>query len=209
MNRQVILLHGLVRTPLSMAHLGGKLRSRGFQVLNYGYPSRKLTLEAQASRFNEFLSTRIDRSAQLNFITHSLGGIITRQFALTYGREYSLKRLVMLGPPNQGSEMARRVKRLGFTAAILGPAFEQVCDLKLDSATDRLEIGVIAGGSKNGRGYSPVLPGNNDGIVRVEETALHGAKDSIVMAGLHSFLMYYPSVIEQAIHFLEHGSFQR
>lgn len=205
----VILLHGLGRTHYSMSILGRSFRKTGCAVLNFGYHSRRYTIAEQAELLHQHLTRLGVLHRSVNFVTHSLGSIIARKFLLDYSQYYRPKRMVMLGPPNQGSAFARKIKRFTFVPKILGPAFDELCDLQLESATDKIEVGVISGGSRKARGISPLLEGDNDGIVTVEETKLAGLKDHIIVPGLHAFLMFKPSVIRQVHYFLEHGTFQR
>lgn len=208
MNKVSVLLHGLGRTKISMAFLGTRLRRRGYRVLNFGYRSRHLTIAQQAERLHQYLSERVSPQDQLSFVTHSLGSIVMRKFAIEHGQHYVLQRAVMLGPPNQGSLLAQRVGRVPILRTIMGPALLELASLALEPATDRLEIGVIAGAAGHSRGLGPLVPGDNDGIVTLDETRLEGAKQHITIRGLHSFLMYKSEVIEQVLHFLEHGSFE-
>ena len=205
----IVLLHGLIRTKHSMSYLGGHLRDRGHSVVSFGYKSRNHSIEEHAESLQEFLVQNFEPDQKINFVTHSLGSIVTRQFALEFGDQFSLGRVAMLGPPNQGSSYARWWRELPLVEGFLGPSFEQLCDLKMDPATNRLEIGVIAGGTEGEKGLSPFVTGNNDGVVKVNEAELEGAKDLIIIKGWHSLLMYQPEVIRQAIHFLENGEFKR
>lgn len=209
MTRCVVTIHGLIRTPISLLYANSRLRRAGYDTLSYGYPSTKLPLADQAKRLHLFLQKNLAPDTELNFLTHSLGSIVVRLFAAEFGSQYKLRRIVMLGPPNQGAQAARIVRKVPFSQKILGPVLKELCDLDLPPATDLLEVGVIAGATNSGRGYAWFLKGNNDGIVTVDETKLHGAKDHITMPGLHSIMMYYPSILAQAIHFLDHGKFKR
>ncbi len=192
-----------------MIYAGSVLKRAGFNVLLYGYRSRKFEIAAQSKILHDYLLKRGVGRSELFFLTHSLGSIVTRQFAADYHNSFNLRRAVMLGPPNTGSETAELISKLAPLKYFLGPALTQLCDLKVPYSTDKLEIGIIAGGTRSGRGYAPHLKGDNDGIVTVEETLLPGAKDHIIAPGLHSIMMYYPSILRQAIYFFEHGAFDR
>ncbi|MCO6432076.1 MAG: alpha/beta hydrolase [Deltaproteobacteria bacterium] len=206
--RHVVMLHGLGRTKFSMSLLGQKISREGYHVLNWGYRSRSATIAQQARRLHERLMIVAGGGEELSFVTHSLGSIILRRFALEYGEHYNLKRAVMLGPPNQGSSFAARLKKLPLVPAILGSAYLELCALEMAPASDKLEIGIIAGGKGREKGYSPFIVGDNDGVVAVKETFLEGAKAHKTLPGLHSFLMYYPSIVDEVLHFLRCGRFK-
>lgn len=203
----VILLHGLMRTKYSMSLLGRDLKRLGYTVHNYGYRSRKFKIARQAELLRDFIAKNVRPGEPLCFVTHSLGSIILRRFALDFGAGYNLRRAVMLGPPNRGCNFADRLRAVPFLSRILGCAFLELCKLNIPPGTGTLDVGIIAGGRGNTRGYSPFIKGDNDAIVSVEETYLDGAKRHKVLPALHSFIMYYPRVRREAIHFLETGEF--
>ncbi len=205
----IVLLHGLGRTYWSMAVLARYLRSSGYDVTNFGYRSRHLPIDTQVTHLADRLTREGLADKPISFVTHSLGSIVVRRFATLHHGNFQLQRAVMLGPPNQGSETARRVSKVGLIRSLLGPALLEVSALAIEPATDKLEIGIIAGGKGGERGFSPHIGGDNDAIVSVEETKLPGMKDHLVVGGLHSFLMYQPAVMRQVLHFVERGCFQR
>ena len=203
----VVLLHGLLRTKYSMLLLARTLRRNGYQVLNFGYPSLRKSIDQHAADLDAFLQQQKNLHIT-HFATHSLGSIIVRRYAQQYHKNSpKLGRVVMLGPPNQGSSFAKKLTKLPGFASVMGPSFQELCTLADNPLSEKLEVGVIAGGRNANRGYSPLLCGDNDGIVTVEETKLKGAKDSILLPGLHSFLVYYPSIISQTLTFLKEGKF--
>lgn len=203
----VVLLHGLGRSRFSMSVLGRFLGKNGFNVFNFGYPSRRASVDAHAQLLKSALQERFPKGSSLSFVTHSLGSIVVHRFATQYADEYRLQRAVMLGPPNQGAHMARVAGSFGILRRIIGPSLSEVQSPVPVPATDKLEIGVIAGGRGGARGLSPIISGDNDAIVAVEETKLPGIRDHVVVHGLHSFLMYQPRVHAQVLHFLRYGCF--
>ena len=207
MSRTVILLHGLGRTRFSMYHLAIPLTRAGFKCLSYGYPSRCLTIAQQSERLYDFITRKVPPDTELYFVGHSLGAIITRSLALAYGPKLQLRRAVLLGPPNQGSTTARTLQKNKIIKRIMGPAFCELASLRLEAATDCLEIGIIAGSFGQASGPLPFLREANDIIVTLPETTLPGAKDYLVVKAMHSFIMYHPTVIRQTINFLQHGFF--
>lgn len=209
MTKCAVLIHGLSRSKLSMHYLGRQLLKSGYRVINFGYKSRRCTISEQADILNKYLSDTVTKDEELYFVTHSLGSLVLRQFAHIYSEKYSLQRAVMLGPPNQGALIAKKLSSFSIMRMFFGPALSEIADLNLPEASDKIEIGIVAGGRDNNKGMIPIFKGDNDGIVKVEETHLPGAKDHILMTGLHSFLMYHPKVIKQVINFFDQGTFER
>lgn len=190
-----------------MSPLGWHLKRRGFRVLNFGYPSRHESIGAHAERLLRFARERTG-DGPLNFVTHSLGGIVVRTFALRYHAEFSLHRAVLLGPPNRGAALARTLHHhLPVIERIMGPSYREIGELDLAPATDLLQIGIVAGSLGERRSWLPFVSPPNDGIVSVHETTLPGAADAIVVAGLHSTLMFQPTVVRATVAFLETGRF--
>ncbi len=213
-NKLVILLHGLGRSPRSMDKLAERLQDRGYSVLNLAYPSRDHSIEYLAE---EVLRPRIELllnsgPARIDFITHSMGGIVVRYY-LRHHRLENLGRVVMLAPPNQGSELVDRMKTIPLLERSLGPAGRELgkdrdsLPLKLGRA--RFELGIIAGNRSGNLLNSILIDGPDDGSVSVRSTRLPGMDDFIVLPYSHRSLLKSDEVIEQALHFLEHGEFKR
>jgi triacylglycerol esterase/lipase EstA (alpha/beta hydrolase family) len=203
----VILIHGLFRTKLSMLPLGVFLRRHGYRVLNFGYLSMLGSVAEHSAKLKQFIVKHTAPGEGLNFVTHSLGSIVVRKFASDYHQQFNLGRVVMLGPPNQGSSFAKSIAKLPLAARILGPSFVEMQGFTFATATDLLEVGIIAGGRGDERGYSPLVCGDNDGIVAVSETELEGRKAHLLMPGLHSLLMFYPGVLREVTTFISCGKF--
>ncbi len=205
----VVLLHGLGRTHLSLLLPRMRLRSRGFRPVNIRYPSRALPIEELARFVENRLPRETDR--RVHFLTHSLGGILVR-YMLGRKRPANLGRVVMLAPPNQGSQLAGRMKQNPLWLRAAGPTARQL-GADADSVPKQLgpvdfELGVIAGN----RPLSPLahlIDGENDGIVAVDEARVEGMADFLVVPRGHTFIMNDRAVLDQAIHFFRHGAFAR
>ncbi len=210
----VILLHGLARTNNSMQKIEQRLSAKGYRVLNLDYSSRaekieqivQQTLIPQLHRFYK------DTTKQIHFVTHSMGGIILRYY-LNKKPDILVGRIVMLSPPNKGSEVVDFLKNVPGIKKLMGPAFEQ---LSADSASFvnslkplKEEIGVITGNSSVNFINSILLPGEDDGKVSVERARLAEMTDFLVVPRSHPFIMKAPEVITQIEYFLKNGVFIR
>jgi hypothetical protein len=210
----VVLLHGMGRTPRSMKRLEWTMRNRGYQVQNVAYPSTRQSVERLACDHLAPALRQIDLSspARIHFVTHSLGGIVLRQY-LEGNPLPNLGRVVMLAPPNQGSEVAARLKGNLFYKFFTGPSGEQVAtgadDLPQRLGPVRFPLGVIAGDRSFNPFFSWLLPGPDDGKVSIASTRVAGMSDFMVMHTSHTWMMWRRPVIDQVLAFLETGRFRR
>ena len=206
----VVLLHGIANIPLSMKYLESSLEKAGYQVHHLGYPSTDVPIEEAAARIREKVMA-MSGAKSINFVGHSMGNLLIR-IILTDNLP-GLGRVVMIAPPNQGSFMAQRLEDMDIYRWIFGPAGQQL------PANNRAffnnlpvpdcEFGIIAGGKGTEGGYNPLLDGDDDGTVRVEETKLDGAADFIVVNNIHTLILFDPETVQQTIHFLKNGQFKR
>lgn len=209
----VVLLHGLIRTSASMERMQEALAEAGYETINVEYPSRDHTIEELAPVAVEagLAGCRaIDGVEKIHFVTHSLGGILVRQY-LADKEIPELGRVVMMAPPNQGSIAADRMGHVPGYDWINGPTGRQLgkgedsVPLKLGPAT--FELGVIAGNRSIDPITSAVLPNPDDGRVAVEDTKLEGMQDFVVVDHSHAFMMRMKTTIDLTLNFLRTGSF--
>ena len=210
-NEAVILLHGLARKASSMSKLERALKENGYQVVNVDYPSTKHDIEALAEWSIGNAIKKVGPNSKINFVTNSMGGILVRQFLRQY-KLVNLGRVVMLGPPNSGSEIVDLLQNVPGFKTVNGPAGLQL-SAKKDALPNQLgpanfELGIIAGSRSVNLVLSTMLPMPNDGKVSVESSKLEGMSDHLTMPVTHTFMMRNSAVIMQVILFLQHGAFK-
>ncbi|NDC63266.1 MAG: hypothetical protein EBZ59_04600 [Planctomycetia bacterium] len=209
----VIVLHGLGEGRRSMRPLVDHLRRElDATVLSFGYASTKAGI-ADHGRSLAAVIAGLPKANRISFVGHSLGGIVVRRWmaAAPAADRARLHRLVMLGPPNQGSELARLASRVWVLAALAnGAARDLVVDwqsVSRDLAVPACPFGIVAGGKGDDRGFSPLLEGDDDAVVRVDETRLEGADGFLLVPVHHAAMMRNADVQRATVRFLTHGSF--
>lgn len=220
----VVLLHGLLRSDSSMATLEQALSEQGYTVVNMDYPSTEYPIEHLADTYvaqainqchththsNTHSAINSNINSNTHFVTHSMGGILVRDYVDRHGSA-GIGRVVMLGPPNQGSEAVDKLRFLPVFGWLHGPAglqlgTDQQSRVKQLGAVD-FELGVIAGTQSINPLLSVLIPGRDDGKVSVENTKVLGMKAHKVMSVTHPMMMKNAEVIGQTVQFLATGTF--
>lgn len=190
-----------------MSLLRYRLRHCGYEVLQFSYPSVRRDVNTNAANLGRFIES-CDADV-VHLVAHSLGGLVVRQMLHDVPEQAArIGRIVTLGTPHNGSELARRLSSLLLLRFLLGRSYRCGLDGRLPSWPGKHELGVIAGSAGFGVGtILGGLPGVNDGTVTVAETRLVGADTHIVLSVSHTAMQFSGLVAEQTCVFLRTGHF--
>lgn len=207
MSGSVVLLHGALRTKRCMARLARFLTKHDYRVHNIGYPSTRFTIGTIADKLQTPISQATNLGSTVHFVGYSMGGLVLRAYLAKYCPS-NLGRVVMLGTPNQGSEVADYLKDWHLYRLLYGPAGQQLTTKEpYHAKLPPCELGIIAGD----RSYDPIfgrkIPGTHDGKVSVESTKLEGMKDHIILPVCHTLMPENRIVHDQVLAFLKDGKF--
>jgi triacylglycerol lipase len=211
----VILLHGLARSKHSMYWIERSLRQKGYAVYNQGYPSLKWSLRQSADHVvaKAVQTCRRKGYKRIHFVTHSMGAIVLRCY-LQYSNLPEGSRIIMLAPPNGGSEIVDWAQaRTQWFDRLCGPAAAEL-STAADALPARLQpirpaIGVLAGSKSWNPLLSAILPGEDDGKVTVRRTMLPEMQDFMVVGANHTTILLNAEVRRQVLYFLQTGRFFR
>ena len=215
--KAVIVLHGLVRSRQATVGMCDYLREQGdYLIVNVSYASTRERVERHARSLASVIDHLGPGVTEINFVAHSLGNLVVRHYlADQTGADRQIdpriKRIVMLAPPNNGSQFAVKFTDNKIFQTIWGVSGLQLAKdwqaLEKRLATPTQEFGIIAGGRGKANGSNPILDGDDDFVVTIAETRLPGASDFVVLPVLHSLIMDDPTTREYTLRFLWHGYF--
>ena len=221
----VLLIHGLMRTASSMAPLETELirHDKDSVRLNpevaplrkavyFSYASTRDPITTHSAALRELVEN-LPGQPRISMVGHSLGNIVFRQAVGEWQRNGDpknvlprLNRVVMLGPPNQGSSFAAKLSRLGLFETItgnsgmqLGPSWQTLRD---GLGTPPCPFAIVAGDISKSAIQNPLLSGPSDGVVTIEEASLDGMAEIVAVPVVHSFLMSDSSVVRATVSFL-------
>lgn len=213
MNDGVVVLHGIFRTNRSMSGLSKFLEKSGFIVLNLDYPSTKYSIENLADIIAPQIQKFAEKtSGKLHFVGYSMGGLLIRAYLKNH-QPNNLGKIVMLGTPNKGSEVADFLQNFWLYKKLYGPAGQQLITNqtvfeKIFNSLEGLEVGIIAGNKPIDPISSRIIGKPNDGKVSIESTSIKDVKDKVLVPCSHTFFPSNRKVWLQVLSFLQTGLFK-
>ena len=204
-NHMIVVVHGLWLTGGAMTVLRARFERMGYLARSFSYPSVHEDLSHNAARLFSFVHAL--QAEKIHFVGHSMGGLLVLQM-LKEHHENRVGRVVLAGSPYQDIQAVKNLMRNAFIQSVVGKSVSQWLTQAKPNVASKYEIGVIAGDRSLGLGrLVSRLTKPNDGTIIVNETAVPGAKDSIVLHVSHSQMLFSAQVAEQAAHFLDSGRF--
>ncbi|NVJ65020.1 MAG: alpha/beta hydrolase [Gammaproteobacteria bacterium] len=213
MAEAVILIHGLGRTHWSLKRLEKRLQKQGFVTYNQSYPSTKQKVSRSAEDYISNALNSIDAKQfdKVHFVTHSLGGILVRYYLSNHHIE-NLGRILMLAPPNHGSEVADKFKDKWWYKMATGPTGQQLTESSpLYEQLEPLDtdVGIIIGNRSSDPWFNHLFDGEHDGKVSVASAKLKEDHQLQVVNCGHTLLMESNAVMELIIKFLKSGELKK
>jgi len=210
----VVLMHGLMRTDGSMKSLEKKFQDAGYdQTIRFGYASTRSPLAQSADNLRRVLEGQ-HPDAEFCFVGHSMGNIVLRHLVGDLQRQGDpmkilprCRTMVMLGPPNQGAMIARRLAATGVFEWVVGPGGMELgprwSEIEDRLATPPFPFAIAAGKLETGPVRNPLVEGDSDFVVSLQEAELEGAETIREFPVLHSFLMTEPNVQQWTVDYIE------
>jgi len=214
----VIVMHGLLHGHSSMRKIARYLDDySAYEVLNISYASTRRDIAGHARSLGSVVAS-LEGIDRIHFVAHSMGNLVIRHYLADQLdretgrlRDTRIGRVVMLGPPNDGAQLAKRYGNNALYEWVAGDAGRQLGEnweqLQQQLATPPGQFAIIAGGWDDKRLSNPLISGADDLVVRVEETRLAGAHDFAVLPVVHMIMMNDPTVQRYTLSFLQHGYF--
>ena len=210
-NHKVYVIHGFGGFALQMEKINQELIHEGYVTENYSYPS--FTEELDSVGLDLYQKVKQDNYDTVSFVTHSMGALVVRsmyQYLDSTVHFPVIFRIVMLAPPNKGTEMADMYSN-STIKFLLGPNVEH---MKTDSSSyanklpiPTCEVGIIAGVRGKKPWFNPFLKEDNDGNVSLSLTTLGNEKDRIIVNAPHGLMTQQKKVIKLIIAFMKTGAF--
>jgi pimeloyl-ACP methyl ester carboxylesterase len=205
--KAVLLVHGILRSSKCMDAIAASAQQAGFLAFQFDYPSTQIAIPEAAEYLRKTIES-LEGVEEIYIVGHSMGGLVTRAYFAGH-HDPRIKRVVMIGTPNQGAELADLLHQFSLVRVASGPGGRQLVTdrdgLIPSLPAPKCEFALIAGARGHSAGWNPFIPGDDDGTVTVESTRLAGAADFSTVASTHTALLRNPETIEQTLRFLNEG----
>lgn len=206
----VVLIHGFLRSSNHLRNLSDFLIENGYYVVSIDYESTSMSIPEIANSNLSNLEEHC-QNQKIHFVTHSLGGILLRSY-LKRNQIKHLGKIVMLAPPNKGSEVADFLSKFKVFNLILGPVVSQ---LKTDQNSyvnslglPNFQFGIKMGNLTIDPISSYLIPGDDDGKVSIENSKLENMNDFLLVERTHNFIVDAPEVKEAILNYFKFGKFK-
>jgi pimeloyl-ACP methyl ester carboxylesterase len=205
--RAVVLIHGILRSSKCMTSVAEAAEESGYETFQFAYPSTQVSIPEAAEYLRRSIES-LEGIDELYIVAHSMGGLVTRAYFAGHP-DPRIKRVVMMGTPNKGAELADFLYQNHFVRAASGPGGRQLVTSEEGLVpllpVPTCEFGIIAGARGVPAGWNPLIPGDDDGTVTVQSTRLEGAADFSTVKASHTQLLKNKQAIEMAIRFVNEG----
>ena len=199
----VVLIHGMGRTPLSMLRLRRRLRRAGHTPILFGYSPTLETLQGVAARLAGLIARRVD-AGHYALVGHSLGTVIIRA-ALGQLENRLPSACFFLAPPMTACRAARFFSRFWPYRLLMGEMGQLLADetfmrrLPMPPSPTRIYAGV--GGPR--AAWLPFGMEANDGILSLSEATGAFAERAVEMPALHTFIMNSRQLVDDMVGMLD------
>ena len=208
----VICVHGLWLSGFATGFWRSRFAQAGYAAHSFSYPTVRQSLASSARQLAEFAAELPQQ--RIHFAGHSLGAVLIA--AMLAERQWQLPgkqlgRVVLVGPPFQGTHVGQSLGRIGIGRMVLGRAIADWLEGPRPVVPQSISLGVIAGSRPIGIGRlaAPGLPLPHDGTVRVAETRVEGAREHLTLPVSHTEMLMSARVAQHMLRFFEHGAFAR
>lgn len=208
---KIILLHGINGSSSELANIEAYLVSQDESVENIDYPSTEYPIEVLVSDYVGPMLEQFAREVDtVHFACHSMGNIVLRYYLKDHP-DYPYGRIVMMGPPNQGSQLTDTFKKWKYYKKRYGPAGDQIGTdvedlLNLSKQLPR-DVGIIAGTKTMFFLYSWIIPGKDDGKVSHSSMKSPGYRAFVTVPYHHDEMTYKEDLAELILNYIKNGEF--
>lgn len=209
----LILVHGINKSSKVLTGLEKFVGKQGFEVLNIDYPSTKFPIEHLIDIVHLHIHQKLQQEySNVSFVGFSMGGLIIRAYLHKY-KISNLGKVVLVGTPNQGSEVADFLKNNKLYQKLYGPAGQQLITEQEEFSeifgSVYYECGIIAGSLPLDPCFVFMRGKPNDGKVTVESTKIENMRDHVIVKVPHWYQSRSKKIWFNILHFLKHSSFQK